>query len=72
MINGEPYKVYRYHQLLEKNLVITLLSEHSISMTDIDNMPILDRDFVYDKLIERQEAIKKRLEEQKVQRNSKY
>lgn len=72
MINGEPYKVHRYHQLLEKNLVITLLSEHSISMTDIDNMPILDRDFVYDKLVERQEAIKKRLEEQKAQRNSKY
>ena len=71
MINGEPYKVHRYHQLLEKNLVITLLSEHSISMTDIDNMPILDRDFVYDKLVERQEAIKKRLEEQKAQRNSK-
>ena len=72
MINGEPYKVHRYHQLLEKNLVITLLSEHSISMTDIDNMPILDRDFVYDKLVERQEAIKKRLEAQKAQRNSKY
>lgn len=71
MIDGEPYKVHRYHQLLEKNLVITLLSEHSISMSDIDNMPILDRDFVYDKLVERQEAIKKRLEEQKAQRNSK-
>lgn len=71
MIDGEPYKVHRYHQLLEKNLVITLLSEHSISISDIDNMPILDRDFVYDKLVERQEAIKKRLEEQKAQRNSK-
>jgi len=71
MIEGEPYKVHRYHQLLEKNLVITLLSEHSISMSDIDNMPILDRDFVYDKLVERQEAIKKRLEEQKAQRNFK-
>lgn len=71
MIDGEPYKVHRYHQLLEKNLVITLLSEHSISMSDIDNMPVLDRDFVYDKLVERQEAIKKRLEEQKAQRNSK-
>lgn len=69
MIDGKPYKPYRYRQLVEKNMVITLLSEHSISLTDIDNMPILDRDFIYDKLVERQEHLKEKLTERNANRN---
>ena len=65
MIDNTPYNIVRYHQLLEKNMVITILSEHSISLTDIDNMPLLDRDYIYDKLVERQEHIKKQFEQNK-------
>ncbi len=57
MINGKPYKVHRYEQILEKHLLITLLSEHSISFNDLENMPLLDRDFIFDKLMERQKHI---------------
>ena len=70
MINGKPYKVHRYHQLLQKHMVMCLLSEHSITMTDIDNMPLLDRDYIYDKLLERQEKIKKDLEERRAKREA--
>ena len=70
MIENMPYKVYKYRRLLEKNMVICLLSEHSITMTDIDNMPLLDRDFIYNKLVERQEAIEKRMEEKRLEREA--
>lgn len=70
MIENMPYKVYKYRRLLEKNMVICLFSEHSITMTDIDNMPLLDRDFIYNKLVERQEAIKKRMEEKRLEREA--
>ena len=70
MIENMPYKVYKYRRLLEKNMVICLFSEHSITMTDIDNMPLLDRDFIYTKLVERQEAIKKRMEEKRLEREA--
>lgn len=59
MTNGEPYKPFRYRQLLEKHLLMTILSEHSITISEIDNMPLLDRDYLFDKLMERQKAIEK-------------
>lgn len=62
MNNGEYYKPARYRQILDKMLVMTLLSEHSLSFSDIDNMPLLDRDYLYDRLVERQESIKRRFE----------
>lgn len=51
-------------------MVMCLLSEHSITMTDIDNMPLLDRDYIYEKLVERQEKIKKDLEERRAKREA--
>jgi hypothetical protein len=38
---------------------MTILSEHSITISEIDNMPLLDRDYLFDKLMERQKAIEK-------------
>ena len=73
--DGKYYKPLKYRQIIEKMMVITMLSEHSITFSEVDNMPLLDRDFVYEKLKERQEAIKKQHEEmlakQKAQRNNK-
>lgn len=63
MTDGRPYKPLKYREVIEKMLIITILSEHSISYSDIDNMPLLDRDYIYEKLKERQEYIAKQREE---------
>lgn len=70
MTNGKYYKPERYRQILDKMLIMTLLSEHSLSFSDIDNMPLLDRDYLYDRLVERNEAIKKKMEESRAKRES--
>ena len=63
MSNGKPYRPLKYKQLIDKNLVITILSENSISLSDLDDMPLLDRDYIYEELVKRQENIKKKLEQ---------
>lgn len=64
MINNKPYNVWRYENLLEKNMFIARMSEGTITLTDIDNMTLKDRDYYYESLIElnkkRQEVLKEK------------
>jgi hypothetical protein len=64
MINNKPYNVWKYENILEQSMFITRMSEGSITLTDIDNMTLKDRDFYYESLIElnkkRQEMLKEK------------
>lgn len=52
MINNKPYNVWKYENLLEQNMFITRSSEGAITLTDIDNMSLKDRDYYYESLME--------------------
>ena len=63
LINGEPYKVWKYKNELSKNLVIATLSEGAISLSDIDSMPLLDRNHFYKVLVDRYNQQQERLKQ---------
>nr|DAU63644.1 MAG TPA: hypothetical protein [Caudoviricetes sp.] len=64
LISGKPYKVWKYEKELEKSLVITTLSEGAITITDVDNMSILDRNYYYKVLVDRHNERQQKLKEQ--------
>ena len=63
IIKGKPYKVWRYEEILNEQLLIGVLSKGAISLEDTNNLPINDRRILLTTLQKAEEDKAKRLED---------
>jgi len=62
IVNNKPFHLWKYESLLEQNLFIVKVSEGAITLNDIDNMCLKDKEFYYEHLLEMKQKEKKMLE----------
>lgn len=65
MIEGVPYNIWKYNKILEKHLFMVRASDGTITVGDIDNMTLNDRNFYYERLLDIKQKEQKQLEELK-------
>lgn len=63
MINGVPFKKYRFEEILREQMLICTLSKGAISIEDTNNLPISDRGFLLKNLYQMEEQRQKAIEE---------
>lgn len=66
--NKQPYKSYKYEQILKEQLLIAYLSKGAITITETDDMPINDRKILLNTLRQAEESRKKKIEEMQERR----
>lgn len=63
MVKGQPYKSYKYEQVLKEQLLLAYLSKGSTSVEEVGRMPINDRKILLTTLRQAEEEKKKKLEQ---------
>lgn len=65
MVKGQPYKSYKYEQVLKEQLLLAYLSKGSTSIEEVGRMPINDRKILLNTLRQAEEDKKKKIEQMK-------
>ena len=68
IINGKPYCVWKYEEVLKEQLLITFLSQGGISLEDTRHLPINDRRILLSTLRQVSDEKRKRFEEAREKR----
>jgi hypothetical protein len=63
MVKGQPYKSYKYEQVLKEQLLLSYLSKGSISVEEVGRLPINDRKILLTTLRQAEEEKKKKIEQ---------
>jgi hypothetical protein len=69
IINGKPYKVWKYEEVLKEQLLIGVLSKGAVSLEDTNNLPINDRRILLNTLQKAENDKIRRLEDMQSTRN---
>ena len=71
IIEGKPYKVWRYEEVLKEQLLIGILSKGACTVDTTNDLPVNDRRILLTTLQKVEDEKKKRLEEMRETRNAK-
>lgn len=63
IINGKPYKSWKYEEILKEQMLIGILSKGAISIQDTNDLPINDRRILLTTLQKAEDEKAKRMEE---------
>ena len=63
MIEGRPYKVWRYQEVLKEQMLIGFLSQGAITLTETNDLPVNDRKILLNTLQKIDNEKSKRREE---------
>ena len=70
-IHNQPYKSYKYENVLKEQLLIAYLSKGAITVSEVADMPIPDRRIYLNTLRQLQDALKRDAEEKAERRRLK-
>lgn len=69
-IDGKPYSVWKYEQIIKEEVYIMLLSEGGISINDLEERPINDRRLIMSALQQINETKKRTMEDARMRRKA--
>lgn len=70
IIEGRPYKAWRYEEVLKEQLLIGILSKGAVTIDSTNNLPVNDRRILLTTLQKVEDEKHKRLEEIRENRKS--